>query len=354
MLVNTFPGVFAQDVPSADALARWEHFREEVNESDLQAVAEQVRLHTARGDRRAVQRLTNIARDPQQPLRSRVVAIEIVCEVASTEEDVRVIVEMMRMYLAALRVERPTGLHEPGALLHSFVLSGAAKLIAGTSEHQSLLTFFKDCYLSPRVGPEARSASAALIVGCKAPLRSRQEAVLDILRRDRPGSAHHVFFSVLDDSVLPELREIVKNGNSPETFNYAAADALSYLGDEEILPELKARREVFGNVHRAHRSTLDRFIFRIEMQHPPTNLLAYIGSADFRGDREMRMWAVRRAHELGVEHELIREAILKHARDAATPLERGELPNLKWMGRELGILRENDLPEVEYGPEATP
>ncbi|UCC30032.1 MAG: hypothetical protein JSU86_17765, partial [Phycisphaerales bacterium] len=66
------------------------------------------------------------------------------------------------------------------------------------------------------------------------------------------------------------------------------------------------------------------------------------------GFRDWRSWAVRRARALGLDAVRIREAILAHARNAPskTVIERGQLWDLKLAGLELGILHENDLPDV--------
>jgi hypothetical protein len=63
----------------------------------------------------------------------------------------------------------------------------------------------------------------------------------------------------------------------------------------------------------------------------------------------MRMWAVRRAHELGVDGAQIRQAILKHVKNASTRIERLEVTSLKSIGIELAILDETDLPDVTIG-----
>ena len=56
-----------------------------------------------------------------------------------------------------------------------------------------------------------------------------------------------------------------------------------------------------------------------------------------------------------MDPDAIREAVLAHARNGKTHLELIELPLLKKSGIELGILKEDDLPEVSIeGMEGTP
>ena len=73
---------------------------------------------------------------------------------------------------------------------------------------------------------------------------------------------------------------------------------------------------------------------------------ADIASKENPGYRDYRHVAALRAHKLGIEPTLIREAILTHAHDATTRRERAGLSSLKKTGLDLSILKETDLPDV--------
>jgi len=90
-----------------------------------------------------------------------------------------------------------------------------------------------------------------------------------------------------------------------------------------------------------------KYIWRIEVQHPPEKLLEFFSSTEFCGFRDSQSWAVSRAHKLGVDPIRIREAILAYANNAADQRSRLELARMKNVGMKLGILRADDLPGVE-------
>ena len=77
-----------------------------------------------------------------------------------------------------------------------------------------------------------------------------------------------------------------------------------------------------------------------------TGLLDYIRSTDYRGNRDSRGWAARRALALGIDPESIRQAILAHADRATESIVKRMLPQLKVDGFEIDVLRQGDLAEV--------
>jgi hypothetical protein len=98
---------------------------------------------------------------------------------------------------------------------------------------------------------------------------------------------------------------------------------------------------------KAERARMLNFIWRIEVQHPPQKLLDYIESTEPRKYRDWRPWAVRRALKLNIDPARVREAILTHEQNApSTKMGLAQLIGLKRVGLELGILHENDLPDV--------
>lgn len=167
-----------------------------------------------------------------------------------------------------------------------------------------------------------------------------------------------VLVALLGDDAASRLRPLLaEGGRDPETFNWQAAWWLSYIGDLATVTELEALREPFARVHRNHEGQLRYLIWRIEVQNPPEDLLAFIASAEDRKTPADRAWAMRRAIELGLPKERIREAILAHAKVATVKEIRdpqtgkttrvwSELSGMKAAALGLGILRKDDLPQV--------
>ena len=140
----------------------------------------------------------------------------------------------------------------------------------------------------------------------------------------------------------------MRSSADPDNFHFAAAGALSFLGDQQIAPDLKALKPAFRAKHRNFEGHLMRYLWRIEIQHPPTKLIDYISSTEIGCER--RPWAVRRAVELGVPATRIRQAILAHARQVRPTGEFGIRPGLgtlKKVALEFRVLHPEDLPDVQ-------
>lgn len=341
-----------------DALLRWEGFGRNVDYQELLSCADSVRKSTPEGDAGVVERLIQIVQSDKQGLPSRTQALLVACELTD-DAGAQKLLETAEASFERLRQaweNREDFDDVDGApfvdstLLGAFIDGGAQHLCEVRTDQKTLLAFLRSFYVHGRVGRRTRLNCARLISKCKAPLVARQDAVLEIIEKRPAGGVHEVLFDVLDAGVFPRLRHMVRTADTPDGFNFSAASALSYLGDREIVPDLEARRGAFRAAHRNLETVLRKYLWRIEVQHPPTKLLKYISSTALREQHhEMRMWAVRRAHELGVDRGQIREAILQHVRNASTPLERAEVTYLKGIGTELGILQDSDLPDVTIG-----
>ena len=184
---------------------------------------------------------------------------------------------------------------------------------------------------------------------CNVPQSLKNKTALKIL--DAGRGWHRRFedgmWNMISEDVLNILRRRVQTPSTPREFYVTAADFLSQFGDEDILPVLKAGAHGYSGLGPTAGSRLSRFIWRIEVQHPPTKLLEYMSSSEMTGFREWRDWAVRRAHSLGLDKSLIRKAILEHAQRANTQNERVDLPMLKKVGLDLDILKAGDLPDID-------
>jgi hypothetical protein len=343
-----------------DALARWQAFDQDVDYQDLLSCAKVVRENATRGDAETFDRLTSIVQTRTHPLVSRLQALEVACEIAD-EEAARQLLQMMNATLQELREGQKAGQvfgdreGAPVKILATFIRRGVAHVTDVMSEQTELLGFLELCYFQRGVHPKAMTAR--LIAECGAPRESKQSTILAIIQSGSPGGIPDAWVEIMDEGTLPPLREMVRTQQTQGQFNFTAASMLSKLGDAEIVEDLRAQKAAFeaASPPTPKVRTMAQYLWRIEVQHPPTRLLEYIGSADRCDNCDMRMWAVTRARQLGLGREAIRKAILEHNANAKTRLERSEIPYLKWIGLELGILLDTDLPDVKLSePKVTP
>ena len=352
-------GLFALSAPNEplsarEALSRWERFGKEIGYEELTSVVDTVEGGTERGDSEAFRRLMGILKSEVQGPPSRGEAAVLACTIADAE-DTPVLLEIMHKLR---RGRKPDGgdapvsqeVYESNALLVGhFVGDGAEHLLGVMPEDDLLLTFVKEVYLWGYARDKRRKC-VDLMTRCNVAAEVRRDTVLEIIShvRIRGTAAPEALLDWLDASAFPELRRLVRAEQTLERFHFAAADALSYHGDQKIVADLEALKPVFRAEHPNVEAHLTRFIWRIEVQHPTSKLLEYIASPELsQPGKYRRIWAVKRAHTLGLETEAIREAILQYANHAQTQGERIELPVLKKVGLRLGILQEADLPDVK-------
>lgn len=186
----------------------------------------------------------------------------------------------------------------------------------------------------------------------------RAEVAADIIAADsRSMSPHPVLLSLLRPSQLPRLRALVaQSGGSRETLHWSALAALAHLGDEQSRELIKAKVAELARGEPLPQDPAQYYLWKIDIQHPPEQLLDFIAEPEGRFHAHGHLFAIRRAAELGLPGDRIREAILRHAenepvqrrRDAKGRLVtwRSGLGTIKLLGLELGILREGDLPDV--------
>ena len=235
---------------------------------------------------------------------------------------------------------------KPIIWIEHFVQFDVEYLLPVLKDHTRLYFVFAHLF-SFNIG---RDSALQRMAQCKVPQSLKNQTALKILD-EREGRLHpfedELLWKMINEDALVTLRKIVRTPSTPREFDVAAADFLSHFGDEEILSVLKAGAHGYYGTGPTAVVTIDRYIWRIEVQHPPTKLLEYVSSVDFAGTREWRDWAVRKAHSLGLDNNLIRKAILEHVQRATTRIERIDLPMLKKVGLDLDILEAGDLPEVD-------
>lgn len=332
-------------------LSQWEHAREGVSYEQIAGWARDVRAEAIRGDREVFGRVWAIAQNSNQPARSRTVALGVACDFAD-EEAAQMIVDRLHEYLRAvlpLRGDEATWTDEErvtasnARLITGFIVSDLDILVEKMGDDSAILGFLKDYYVAGvRVG--MKDPCIRLISRCEAAQASKRETALAIISAYDQGLVPDAIVELLDAEALPGLRKLVLSQTDPREFHYAAADALSQLGDLEIRPHLETLLTWWDSAF--GRSRVQRFIWRIDVQNPPTKLLGYIAGTDWPGYRDNRAWAVRRAYRQGLPAASIRDAILEHAAKGSTREVKVLLPSLKAAGLEFGILQSDDLPDV--------
>lgn len=196
--------------------------------------------------------------------------------------------------------------------------------------------------------PQAQHQCMQLLGQLDVPEQLRRSAVLEIIEHRRgSGSLSGVLLDLVNPSYFPRLVELVSSSDSPDSFHFGAASALAHCGHQGILTRLNSLRPSFLAKHRNIEGILIYYTWQIEIQNPPEKLLTYIRSA-LNPLVEQRPWAIRRAVDLGIPSEKIRDAILAYA-SQVQPNARGIRPHLSSMkktGQAAGVLKEDDLPDV--------
>ncbi|MFH0982120.1 MAG: hypothetical protein V2A79_11330 [Planctomycetota bacterium] len=335
-----------------------------------------VRTQTPKGDARVIDHLVGIVTNEEVHIDARRRALGLACALADDKQAPRLLDTFMTFLKVRDLLDDPKPLDEglfqsaQARLYGAFAYGVLNHLKPLLSDQRAILDVVTASYILGGTGM-AREGELCVaqprgffdpIKSCEAPLELRQEAVCRIIAKGwRRGVSEEIQFQLpdypelLDPVIFPRLRELVRAENTPDRFHWGAAEILSFLGDTEILSDLEARRAPFRAVHTYHEEAIMRYIWRIQVQHPPTQLLEYIASVGWPLQRDRRAWAVCRALSLGIPPAQIREAILKHHKRVKTRDERVDLDELKWLGLELGILKKDDMPDVDIasGPKVS-
>ena len=303
--------------------------------------------------------LKMVIEDPRELRSVRGRAIRTACENAD-QEDASNILNFATSWIAKLDQEFADGkqilqdkqLRMEWELLSRLVIDGVPHLSAALPDHGSLLEFLKLVATRPWFNSEAKAKTYEFIAECNVPLAARREIALTIIRDTEMSRFTGVPASILgllDESTFSDLRVMVRASDTPESFNVGAASVLAHYGDTEILPDLEARRPAFLAHHFNSEGNLIHYIWQINIQHPPSQLLEYISSNKPLTLSGHHPWALERAVALGLPNNEIRQAILNHAAQN-TPIPphgiRPGLEHLKKLGLELGVLNPDDLHDV--------
>jgi len=325
---------------------------------ELQQASDVIRDSYPKGDTRLWARLRALITNEERPTIVRTRALTLACEKAD-EKIASAIIELAKTWAAtveteiAARAERKR-IHPDAVMLMRLLENGVVHLEGVLADQQPLLQILTTIASWPRPGNPfpGMGPRAAMAVGSSpAPFSDRQACALKIIEHQpRSIGVPPGIVPLLDETMWPRLRALVRESRDPDTFSLCAAAALAHMGDRDILPLLQALRAPFLEKHPALETYLVGYIWKIENQHPPSRLLEYIASAPRLERGANRKWAMARAVELGIPKDQVRAAVLAHARQVKPEGKykiRPGLLGVKRQGLNLGVLTEEDLPDIK-------
>jgi hypothetical protein len=330
------------------ALAKVEHAREGISSNELEWSLNTFRNRVAPGDQGVWLRLRRVMMEDAVPVAVRVELMKLSCQKAD-EAIARDILSIATDWINAMRSSDGTlEVEDPIHIARRAILVGGVKwgysCLENALQDQSpllnLLVYWKD---------------AEAIANNPAPLHQKRQAALALITSDkRRNTPNETLLTLLDSSIFPQLRALVRSSTDPATFHYHAAASLAYLGDNEILADLRARIAPFESIHRNARGSLDRFIWQIEIQHPPSRLLEFIASTDLdMRSVLLREPSIRLALFKGIEKSQIRQAVLQFVANYAATNDitrNSRIRSLKRLCVDSGILQSGDLPSIATFP----
>jgi hypothetical protein len=322
----------------------------------LDECVQTVRQHMTEADFDTWRGLRGILQDARRPIQVEVAVLNIVAEKA----DERIAVEMLDVaYSWARELSRTNEdallankarWRRLTALVYRFLdLLQDAPLNQYLGHRRDTLEFLRAIATDSVVDPRKADLALELVCTSKASLDERRSFV-ELLVVERPTAEVHnpLVLKLLDHTSFPKLRKLVRETQDPQRFHFGAAAALAHFGDLEIKEELHRNVAEFARLDRNLGGRLEYLIWQIEIQHPPTNLLDYIASAPSI-ESAKQLWAVQRAVELDIPIGEIRNSVLLNAKQVhpSDAIGQTNLIELKRVVLELGILRQDDLPEVK-------
>jgi len=372
LIASAFVPICAAQARGLDhAIKRLEQFQPADGHRVLEECRTALRTDMDIGDFEAWVRLRALLNDAARPRLVRLAVLDAVAEKAD-ERIAGDLADLASGWVAALSTMRPDESvradNEFGCkaqLLSRFVfLLEDAPLNEHLGSRSETIDLLQRIIVDAPIAPRAGAQAYHLIYRSRAPIERRRAAAEAIVAAHRKAQSHHpLVLKLLDRASFPRLRELVNRSEDPHSFHYGAASALAHLGDVQIKDRLKQLSEKFTPVKRNLGGILQYFAWQIEVQDPAAKLLDFIASTERLESVGSRAWAIRRAVELGIPKENIREALLEHASKVEPKEFRQQsgrvvkvwpgLPTLKAEGIELGILRADDLPEVKI-PAAKP
>ena len=324
---------------------------------DLREASRIIREQALPGDGDVWQRLRGIVLRDDLPIAVRREALILACEKADKPIALEIIglltqwaVELEPGKFASDRWMADVVVGGRTSLIRTATVYGMTHLEAVAETDGPILKFLTIMATRPEFGVHTYALSA--IAESRAPAEVRRVAALEVVTKTpRYAVALAPLVGVLEQESIPELRKLVRQSSGADQFHSHAAAILAHLGDEGILPDLERWQTIFAQKGKNLDDYAKSWIWKIQVQHPPEKLVAYIASDSPRLARE---WAVRRAVELGVPKSEIRQAVLAHVAKLEATGKRevyGRMIMMKQVGLELGVLESEDLPDVKIPTE---
>lgn len=262
-------------------------------------------------------KLMNRAQMEEERLISRMTALSLACENANSTEATEMLSILSQWTDAVEHAEAgatdsavSNARSAQRSLLAHVVNQGADRLNA-TGDSAAALDLWLRFSIQPWLTQEAKEKAFNLIASNPGSVAARQEAALAALRESgvgRSGRMPRAFAPLLDHSAMPALRTLVRESADVQGFNYTAAATLAEFGDMDILSKLHALHAPFAATDICSGDALAWYAWQIEIQNPSSQLLTHIASGELF-TAESRCWAIRKAAELGLSAEDIRQAI---------------------------------------------
>lgn len=349
---------------SADSLQEIQRLREladkaQINPQELQEATkllDNLRRQTSKGDQTVIAALFKIVEVGKAKILGPL-TLPILCEKAdakNAEEIIQMITEQMKDLKTRPLTNKDRTNAGASALVNTFVDQGAPLLITTLDDVRPLFSVLIECTTCrpPVLRASVKQRAWWLIADADVVLEIRKEYALKLMEAMR---RNHLcpdrFKRLFGKEDIPMLRRLIRApNNTPSTFCMWAADILAHLGDEGSIPDVRAFILAHPIGPAPPEEQVKAYSFRIELQHPPAKLLDFISGGVWNG--WSRVWAMERALDYKIDKARIRDAILEHAKEHVDdhPTFRFELYRLKQRAIKLGVLQENDLPNVKAPP----
>lgn len=294
-------------------------------------------------------KLMSRAQMEDERLLTRMTALSLACGNADAEQSTETL-SMLSQWANSVEQNEgeaadsaQSGAHPEWRSLLSHVVSHGGDRLNAVGDNAAALDLWLRLSTQPWTTQDTKEKAFELIASNPSSVAARQETAIAALRDSgvsRSGWMPQAFTTLLDQTTIPALRTLVRESADIQTFNYTAAATLAEFGDLDILSELHALQTPFAEADVCSGDALTWYTWQIEVQNPPSQLLTHIASPELF-TAESRCWAIRKAAELGLSTEDIRQAIEDYE-SAGRPFgpehQAAGIADMKSVAAELGIL----------------
>lgn len=188
--------------------------------------------------------------------------------------------------------------------------------------------------------------AANRIASLDLPVERRRQLLLQCLGRSPNAALYGPALRLVEEpSSIPALRGILSahlNATTPR-FHRGAASMLAHLGDAQVRASLADYAAQHTSPDSFDRSLIAWHVWQINVQQPPSGLVAYIRSSDHAMNG--RMWAIERALELNLDRAELVAALIEHGATHTNPSDQcwmAERPEIVEAALESGLMSQAD------------